>query len=1418
MAVTYSAKGAFASGTGALTVAVPTGYAAGDLLLMVCESANQTFTTPTGWTALSTAGTGTAGTAGAVRIACFWKIAGASEASVTVADTGDHTTAIMFLFKGNNLTNPIIQATSTTAAANTAVTFPALTVSKAGTMIVYALASDRDSASTANFNTWANSQLVSVTEAHDQTHTSGFGGGVGMAYGICSTARSLQAGTCTDVSVMAHCMSTIGIQPPFGTDVPVMTAVTGLSMAGNKQASEVVDAINATTGLTFAPKKNASKVLDAITGASGISFIGGKLVLKAIGDMTAVSGFAVGSVGAQSLATYSTSTYATVRAPIGVEVGVHAVLVGGQQVQYNMQSYVYSWDDTLTRTVETNLSAITAEGTGAGISFLSAGYALIAVGSSNSAVVNAYNTSMTRSTPTALSVGRGQLTGGTVGDYACFAGGYSTVRHDAVDAYDTSLTRTTPTVLSVARSVRGASIGNYLLFAGGYTTSFLTTVDAYDTSLTRSTPTALSAGRSSLIYASNNDYAMFLGGSNGSYVTTVDAYDASLTRSTPTALTVACAYNQTMAKGIGNYVVVAGKGTIDTAVTLYDETLTRSVMSGALSVARNDMGLAKTGDYFIMGGGYINTTTGSSIVDILKYTPAGGGLGGTKGGLKALDDLTATTGISTAGKKQATGAPTFTGVGELSVVWKKNASETLDDMTAVTGLQFVTGKLVSKVLGVIGTATTGISAAGKKQANKAVADMTAVSEFVIGGGSSPASIARYGNLANIYFAYGNGTGAVGNYGLIGGGQYNTTYYDTVYAYDTSLTRSSPTALSEGRRNLTGSSNANYLIFAGGYNGTANSAVADAYDTSLTRSTPTALSAARHAPSASKVGDYALFAGSMVGGSTVIDAYDTSLTRSTPTALSSAREFMASAHNSNYALFAGGEISAVCYDVVEAYNASLTRSTPTALSVARSRFVGGHAGNYAIFAGGWSDIDSVVSAVDAYDTSLTRATPTALSPAFIPYSSSDVGCYVVFAGGGGYTNVQAIDDTLARTVLTGLSASGHAPGTSVGNYALFGGGDYDGSTKTVVVEAYQYTPASGGNAGGVKGGRKALDALSATPGIATAGKKQTTRILGAISAATGLQFVGGKLVSKALGVIGTATTGISANGTKQGQRILGAISAVAGFNADAKKNTSRVLGTIGTSATGITINANKNAARILGTIGTATTGLSMSGMKRAVVTLGALSAVTGLSFAGTMFIDERYGTFNIQATGAFSAALRKSTTASATFAAAGSFNVSPRKNANKVLDALSAVTGINAAGKKGGAKALATMSSATGISTAGKKQAAKALDAMAAVTNITNVGKKGASKALSTIAATGAFNVNASKAVAAALNAFTASTGFGIAGAASEGVTGSFAITGTAVFQVAGKKGAAQEFNISGQAAFTAAPKKHTAVALNAMTL
>ena len=88
-------------------------------------------------------------------------------------------------------------------------------------------------------------------------------------------------------------------------------------------------------------------------------------------------------------------------------------------------------------------------------------------------------------------------------------------------------------------------------------------------------------------------------------------------------------------------------------------------------------------------------------------------------------------------------------------------------------------------------------------------------------------------------------------------------------------------------------------------------------------------------------------------------------------------------------------------------------------------------------------------------SLTRTIPTPLSVARYYLAATSVGNYALFGGGRGGSNsstVDAYNTSLTRTTPTPLSeARVYLTATSVGNYALFGGGVSD--TPTATVDAY-----------------------------------------------------------------------------------------------------------------------------------------------------------------------------------------------------------------------------------------------------------------------------------------------------------------------------------------------------------------------------
>ena len=177
------------------------------------------------------------------------------------------------------------------------------------------------------------------------------------------------------------------------------------------------------------------------------------------------------------------------------KVGTKALFAGGRY-KYG-SSYIGSTVVDVYDEATKITSASLSEGSTSMLSSYNDSYALFGGGNTHpsgnsdyTTVVYAFNSSLTRTNPTALSTARGTGNGGQVGEYAMIAGGSSAWSvFNSVEAYDSSLTRSTPSPLSIARSYFGkANVGDYILFAGGESgsgTSYfeeVANIDAYDSS------------------------------------------------------------------------------------------------------------------------------------------------------------------------------------------------------------------------------------------------------------------------------------------------------------------------------------------------------------------------------------------------------------------------------------------------------------------------------------------------------------------------------------------------------------------------------------------------------------------------------------------------------------------------------------------------------------------------------------------------------------------------------------------------------------------------------------------------------------------------------------------------------------------------------------------------------------------------
>jgi fibronectin-binding autotransporter adhesin len=221
MAITYVGKSSsMASGTGDISVGVPSGVQSGDLLLLLVHSCNQSITTPSGWTQITNSpqGTGSAGAAGGVRLGVYTKYAGSSESSVTVTDTGSMTAGIMVAVRGADIDTT---AGRVDASATTSMSWSSLTTGAANCLVLLCTALDRDGNGTAEVGAITNANLASITERHDQTVSSGAGGGLHFATATKAGAGSIGSSTATGANSTTHAYLTISLKP-----APVVGAAT----------------------------------------------------------------------------------------------------------------------------------------------------------------------------------------------------------------------------------------------------------------------------------------------------------------------------------------------------------------------------------------------------------------------------------------------------------------------------------------------------------------------------------------------------------------------------------------------------------------------------------------------------------------------------------------------------------------------------------------------------------------------------------------------------------------------------------------------------------------------------------------------------------------------------------------------------------------------------------------------------------------------------------------------------------------------------------------------------------------------------------------------------------------------------------------------------------------------------------------
>lgn len=237
MSINYLGKGTFTSGTGDITPPFPSVYTKLDFLLLVCSSANQEISAPSGWSTIASAGAGTPGEPGGIGAYAFYRVATSdSETAPTIADSGDHQTAIIFAFRGVDTINPInVSATAADTAVSTSVSFPSVTTTKDRCTIVHISGIDDDQADTSNISAAANSNLYArgstgtIVALHNESISTGYGGGLWAGFSYKLSAGSTGNTTATADSTNNRAYITIALNESENIVAVNRTSGDGLS-------------------------------------------------------------------------------------------------------------------------------------------------------------------------------------------------------------------------------------------------------------------------------------------------------------------------------------------------------------------------------------------------------------------------------------------------------------------------------------------------------------------------------------------------------------------------------------------------------------------------------------------------------------------------------------------------------------------------------------------------------------------------------------------------------------------------------------------------------------------------------------------------------------------------------------------------------------------------------------------------------------------------------------------------------------------------------------------------------------------------------------------------------------------------------------------------------------------------------------
>jgi hypothetical protein len=219
MAPTVVAVGAVASGTTTMTPAFPAGIAAADALFTVCESVGgQNITLPSGWAHVTGSpvvqSTNT-------QLTVIWRLYDGVFTAPALSGTVDHCIGRMVSVRGCPTTgNPWdVVASAVEAVSDTTATWPGVTTTQAGTLVLEICATSAD-ISTAQISALTNASYTSITEQIDNATVTGNGGVIICYSGVKGTAGATGQSTATLTTAGFKALMTLALKDATGVINP----------------------------------------------------------------------------------------------------------------------------------------------------------------------------------------------------------------------------------------------------------------------------------------------------------------------------------------------------------------------------------------------------------------------------------------------------------------------------------------------------------------------------------------------------------------------------------------------------------------------------------------------------------------------------------------------------------------------------------------------------------------------------------------------------------------------------------------------------------------------------------------------------------------------------------------------------------------------------------------------------------------------------------------------------------------------------------------------------------------------------------------------------------------------------------------------------------------------------------------------